>query len=209
MPSRRLQDLHPIVAGMCRTFQALCKDKGIDVRITSTLRTEAEQLALFAQGRKSLREVNALRAEAGLPPITEKENKLRVTNSLTSLHQFGCAFDVVLTPLHPPLDKGGTKEGLNPPLDKGGHGGLYPLSKGRMEGGVTYDIKADINKNQIPDYEELGRIGESVGLTWGGRFKFRDYCHFQYTGGLTLAELRGGSAPCHIGGRAPADKEER
>jgi len=162
MPSRRLQDLHSILAGMCRTFLALCKEKGIDVRITCTLRTEAEQLALFAQGRKSLREVNALRAEAGLSPLTEKENKLRVTNSLTSLHQFGCAFDAMI---------------------------IGPDSK------PTWNIKADINKNQIPDYEEIGRIGESVGLTWGGRFKSRDYCHFQYTGGLTLAELRAGKRP--------------
>jgi len=163
MPSRRLQDLHPIVAGLCRTFLALCKERGIDVRITSTLRTEAEQLALFAQGRKSLREVNALRAEAGLPPFTEKENKLRVTNSLTSLHQFGCAFDCVIM------------------------GGASPAP--------AWDIEADINENQIPDYEEIGRIGESVGLAWGGRFKFRDYCHFEYTGGLTLAELRAGKRP--------------
>ena len=36
---------------------------------------------------------------------------------------------------------------------------------------VTWDLKADVNADSIPDYEEIGKIGESVGLTWGGRFK--------------------------------------
>lgn len=42
---------------------------------------------------------------------------------------------------------------------------------------ITWDLKADVDDDSIPDYQELGEIGESVGLVWGGRFN--DYCHFQ------------------------------
>jgi len=43
----------------------------------------------------------------------------------------------------------------------------------------TWDIKADIDNDNIPDYLELGEIGEQVGLVWGGRWKTPDYPHFQ------------------------------
>lgn len=40
----------------------------------------------------------------------------------------------------------------------------------------------------------VGEIGESVGLEWAGRWKrFREFPHFQYTGGLTIAQLQAGA----------------
>ena len=47
------------------------------------------------------------------------------------------------------------------------------------QGKPIWDIKADVNQDDIPDYQQAGEIGESVGLVWGGRFKPPDYCHFQ------------------------------
>lgn len=53
------------------------------------------------------------------------------------------------------------------------------------DGKPCWDVKVSVNGNEIPDYEEAGRIGESVGLRWGGRFKTRsgkprpDYPHFE------------------------------
>lgn len=45
-------------------------------------------------------------------------------------------------------------------------------------------------------WTRIGQIGESVGLEWAGRWKkFREYPHFQYTGGLTLARLAAGELP--------------
>lgn len=42
-------------------------------------------------------------------------------------------------------------------------------------------------------WEAVGNIGESVGLEWAGRWKtFKEYAHFQYTGGLTLADFQAG-----------------
>ena len=31
-------------------------------------------------------------------------------------------------------------------------------------------------------WEEIGKVGEMFGLTWGGRWKFKDLPHFQITG---------------------------
>lgn len=40
---------------------------------------------------------------------------------------------------------------------------------------------------------KYGSIGKSLGLTWGGDFKsIKDMPHFEYTNGLTLADLQAG-----------------
>jgi len=160
MPSRNIDDLCPAVADRCRRFIDECKRKGIPVIVTSTIRTEAEQCAYYMQGRKDLNTVNKYRREAGLPVITQKENRI-ITKNRISIHEFECAFDVAVT-------KAGT---------------------------VIWEIKADVNGNNIPDYEEIGIIGESLGLRWGGRFTFKDYCHFEYTGNLDIADLKDGDRP--------------
>ena len=49
--SRNIDDLHPIVAKMCRDFVAKCDEEGIDVLITSTYRDLESQAAIYAQGR--------------------------------------------------------------------------------------------------------------------------------------------------------------
>lgn len=43
-------------------------------------------------------------------------------------------------------------------------------------------------------YRKTGVIAESVGLEWAGRWagKLRETAHCQYTGGLTLAQLKSG-----------------
>lgn len=56
-------------------------------------REHQEQLALHAQGRKGLKEVNALRAAVNLPPITAKENSYRVTWTLQTMHEKRRAVD--------------------------------------------------------------------------------------------------------------------
>ena len=49
--SRSLSDLNPKVAALCSEFINRCKEKGIDVIITSTYRDAESQNALYAQGR--------------------------------------------------------------------------------------------------------------------------------------------------------------
>ena len=42
-------------------------------------------------------------------------------------------------------------------------------------------------------WRRLGEIGEACGLDWAGRWTtFRELAHFQYTGGLTLADFKAG-----------------
>jgi peptidoglycan L-alanyl-D-glutamate endopeptidase CwlK len=77
MGSRRLEDLHPVVADKARALLALAAGEGIDLLVTSTLRTFAEQAVIYAQGRS--------------------QPGKRVTNARPgqSWHNFGLAFDVV------------------------------------------------------------------------------------------------------------------
>jgi len=43
-------------------------------------------------------------------------------------------------------------------------------------------------------WEKVGEIGEKNGLEWAGRWKsFKEMAHFQYTGGLNLAQLKEGT----------------
>ena len=44
-----------------------------------------------------------------------------------------------------------------------------------------------------PIWQRIGELGEQAGLEWAGRWRtFRELAHFQYTGGLTLADLKAG-----------------
>ena len=50
--------------------------------------------------------------------------------------------------------------------------------------------------NDLRTFKRLGQIGKSIGLEWAGDWvTFREYPHFQATGGLTLAQLRAGKQP--------------
>lgn len=75
--SRRIDDLHPKVAEMCKDFIFRCKAAGIEIIITSTYRDKESQAALYAQGRS-------------------KPGK-KVTNAKAgqSFHNYRLAFDFV------------------------------------------------------------------------------------------------------------------
>lgn len=67
--------------------------------------------------------------------------------------------------------------------------------------GLAFDfaiLNADgsVNWNVDDKWKRVGAIGKSLGLEWGGDWKdFKDYPHFQYTFGLSLADLRTGKRP--------------
>lgn len=42
------------------------------------------------------------------------------------------------------------------------------------------DLKVDINENDIPDWQEFGKIAEACGLEWGGTWGKPDYPHVQW-----------------------------
>jgi peptidoglycan L-alanyl-D-glutamate endopeptidase CwlK len=99
-PMRGPEKLHPTVRARAEALIAAAKTHfNLDVQITETLRTESEQAALYAQGRKSLSEVNALRRAAAMAPISEEQNRSKVTKASTaadSFHGYGLAFDIVI-----------------------------------------------------------------------------------------------------------------
>jgi peptidoglycan LD-endopeptidase CwlK len=44
-----------------------------------------------------------------------------------------------------------------------------------------------------PIWAKVGELGKAAGLEWAGEWKtFKELAHFQYTGGLTLADLNAG-----------------
>jgi peptidoglycan L-alanyl-D-glutamate endopeptidase CwlK len=75
--SRKITDLHPIVAEKCKQFIDLCKKAKIDVLITSTYRDNESQSALYAIGR------------------TKPGKKVTNAKAGQSFHNFRVAFDFV------------------------------------------------------------------------------------------------------------------
>ena len=67
--------------------------------------------------------------------------------------------------------------------------------------GLAFDFAllnpdGSVNWNVDEKWKRVGAIGKSLGLEWGGdRRGFPDYPHFQYTFGLSLADLRAGKRP--------------
>lgn len=131
--SRKIEDLNPKVADLCRAFIDACAQAGIKVMITSTYRDAEFQNALYAKGRTAPGAI-VTKAKGG-----------------QSMHNWKCAFDFV------PLDAKGKAEWGNP--------------------------KA---------FEACGKIAQSLGLEWGGSWKFKDMPHCQFTNGLTLADFQAG-----------------
>lgn len=123
--------------------------------VTCTSRDILEQMALYVQGRLPVTEVNNFRMAAGLPLINESENK-KVTWTLASKHVTNA------------LDKD-----LNNDFSK-----AFDIAICK-DGKPIWDIKVNVNENEILDYDEAGEIGESVGLKWGGRFSSPDRPHFE------------------------------
>lgn len=45
-------------------------------------------------------------------------------------------------------------------------------------------------------WQHIGEIGKECGLEWAGDWRFfKEYPHFQFTGGLTIAQLKEGQRP--------------
>ena len=65
---------------------------------------------------------------------------------------------------------------------------------------IAFDVVPIVNGkpqwNDFRTFQKIGAIGKSVGLDWGGDWKsIKDYPHFQWTGGLSFAQLKAGKRP--------------
>lgn len=157
MASRKIEDLTLSMQKKFALFKAKMDAAKITFIVTCTARTVKEQQALYAQGRQTLDEINVLRAMAGLSPISALEAKNKVTSTLQSKHLVD-------------LDDGVLENDKSRAFD-------IAIVKDKK---ATWDLKVNVNENETPDYFEAGKIGESVGLIWGGSWKnFKDYPHFE------------------------------
>ncbi len=68
---------------------------GFKYFISETMRDECVQQAYYAQGRQPLVIVNDMRKDAGLWPISEAENKKKITWTTQSKHMTGDAIDII------------------------------------------------------------------------------------------------------------------
>ena len=66
----------------------------------------------------------------------------------------------------------------------------YCIVKG---GAAVWSLKADVNEDDIHDYDQLCDLAEELGIETGRAYG--DYVHCQVTGGLSLDELRAGKRP--------------
>lgn len=158
--SRDLNEATPRMKEFALKLIGLAKEElGIKVIVTDVARPYEVQVALYAQGRETLENVNKLRKRAKLAPITHKENR-KVTWTLASKHIINLSNDDPTDDLSHAIDFG--------ILDKNGK--------------YMGDIKADVNKDNKPDYIQLGALAKKIDkdIIWGGDWsKSKDYPHFE------------------------------
>lgn len=166
MSSRNLDDaVYPLKLFSVELIKRAWDEYRIKVFVTSVMRTYLEQVALHAQGRLSIEDVNIARRIAGMLPIAAEYNK-EVTWTLNSKHIINLLDD-------------------NPKNDKSEAVDYGILDKnGKYRG----DEKADTNEDNIFDYRQLGNLGKKIALEfeypiyWGGDWKKPDYPHWEYKG---------------------------
>lgn len=136
------------------------EELALNVIVTDVDRLYEVQMALYAQGRQPLAEVNIMRKRAGMLPITHIENKNKVTWTMASRHIINLTND-------------------NPDDDLS-----YAIDFGILDKNGKYmgDVKADVNRDNKPDYIQLGALAKRIdpGIIWGGDFKkSKDYPHYE------------------------------
>ena len=138
------------------TFMERVREKKIKIKITCTARLYQCQVALYAQGRQPLDEINKLRSLIGMRKIGDEEAKNKVTWTLVSKHLVN--FD-----------------DSNPDNDYSQAFDFVIMNRAK----AIWSPKVDTNRDKIPDYEQVGKIAESLGWVWGGRWKKKDLPHIQ------------------------------
>jgi len=143
----RIQMLHPKLRDEAMDlYEDIVKVLGNQVmcRFTHTLRTFAEQNALYQIGRT-------------------KQGRI-VTNARAgrSYHNYGLAIDIVL---------------------------MHDRNNDWVFETISYDQKADIDKDGKADWKEVVQVFSEYGWEWGGNWQFKDAPHFQKTLGFTINQL--------------------
>lgn len=153
--SRDINRMDPLLKIKYSVFKEEMEKAKIPFIITSVDRNILEQMALYVQNRLPLKDVNIFRKQAGLYLFkSEAENVGPVTWTLDSLHVVN-NFDSMLD------------NDLSRAFD------IAIIRDGKAE----WNLKADVNDNNIADYKEAAEIGRKIGLVPG--IDFGDAPHYQ------------------------------
>ena len=139
--SRDLNEATPRMRDFAIKLIGLAKEElNLRVIVTDVSRLFEVQVALYAQGRETLENVNKLRSRAKLAPITHLENKNKVTWTLASKHIINLSND--------------------DPTDDKSHAIDFGIldNNGKYQG----DVKADVNKDNKSDYIQLGLLAKKI-----------------------------------------------
>ena len=157
--SRDIKRATPFIQWFWPELKARVKNNlGLDIFLVDVDRDWKVQRAYFAQGRDDLRTVNYLRGIANLPAINALQNKHRITWTMNSKHITNLEDDTAYNDYSRAIDIG------------------LKAEDGRYVG----EAAADLNKDGLRDYQQIGDIGERIGgkrIRWGGTFG--DPAHFE------------------------------
>lgn len=90
---RDINQLNPIAKQACELFLKRCKDAGLNVLVTETIRTQDRQNYLYCQGR-TVGECTAKGISKDFATQYCNPNARKVTWTLTSNHKSGMAWDI-------------------------------------------------------------------------------------------------------------------
>lgn len=160
--SRDITKATPYMRWFWKELQVQVKrDLKLNIFLVDVDRDWKVQRAYYAQGREALSIVNDLRKIVQLPLITEAQNKKKITWTLNSKHITNLEDDIAFNEFSRAIDIG------------------LKDKDGRYIGDAT----ADINRDGMKDYIQIGYIGERIGgnhIRWGGRFfSVKDLPHYE------------------------------
>jgi peptidoglycan L-alanyl-D-glutamate endopeptidase CwlK len=163
MASRRLEDLVPEVRQMAKEHILRCADAGFELLIYCTLRDAQEQARIFRQSRTK-------------EQVQKKADQF-IAQGFPALAKI--LKDVGAQKAGPKVTNAGPGESFhqyNRAYD------CVPVLQGKPIWG-TGGAGAAI-------WDKVGKLGKKCGLEWAGEWTtFREFPHFQLTGGLNLEDL--------------------
>lgn len=157
MASRKVQELHSDMQKLTSQFLDKCREAGIDVLIYCTLRPHLEQAKLYRRGR-SWASIEKMMKRL----VTEFDRRDLAELIVTAGPQSGSK----VTNAGPGMSLHGYRFAFD----------AVPLMNGKTVWETDDQWEADL-------WQQMGEIGVSVGLEWGGNWKgFTDMPHFQMPG---------------------------
>jgi peptidoglycan L-alanyl-D-glutamate endopeptidase CwlK len=148
-----VQSLHPVFRGAVEAILADMRGLGWDPAIGSGMRTNEEQDALYAQGRKPLKDVNTLRKNVGWSPLSAAANKGKVTRAPGGMSNHNKRHS------------------------------LLPHGSNAVDVAVGYAVDIVDRRfgwDAKPKFwSDLGRVAKKHGCEWGGDWKNPDPAHVQ------------------------------